>query len=198
MDREIRAALTKIIALDEQLCSRGTRMLRAAASEAEDVLARLPPGGDDEPETVAADPSRELLLRADPSATVAFYPLADGKLRLSCGAWEDSRVILADEVAEFGCQRGQVVAAPISLPSNSIPRETYCSGVRTHRRGDRREAGNYTRGVWTCLGQACLFRVKRAMKQMLFVPRDDKTDIRAVRLVFGASLCWCFSLTLPS
>src|ERR1700693_1625770 len=97
MDSEIRAALEQIIALDEKLCGRGTRLLRAVASEAEDALALLPAAG--EPAVGApdgaSDPSREILLRADPSATVAFYPLPDGKLRPSCGAWEDSRVMLA-------------------------------------------------------------------------------------------------------
>ena len=91
MDSEIRAALEQIIALDEKLCGRGTRLLRAVASEAEDALALLPAAG--EPAVGApdgaSDPSREILLRADPSATVAFYPPPDGKLRLSCGAWED-------------------------------------------------------------------------------------------------------------
>jgi hypothetical protein len=109
MDNEIRAALEQIILLDCKMCSRGTRLLRAVASEAEDALALLPAAG--EPESaVQSDPSREVLLRADPSATVAFYPLPDGKLRLSCGAWEDSKVILSGELVEFRCERGQVVA----------------------------------------------------------------------------------------
>jgi hypothetical protein len=42
MDSEIRAALEKIIKLDDKLCARGTRLLRAVASEAEDALALLP------------------------------------------------------------------------------------------------------------------------------------------------------------
>ena len=91
MDSEIRATLEKIIALDDKLCARGSRLLRTVASEAEDALALLRATG--EPAVGAPDPSREILLRADPSATVAFYPLSDGKLRLSCGAWEDSRVM---------------------------------------------------------------------------------------------------------
>src|SRR6202162_1001361 len=99
MDSEIRSALEKIIVLDDKLCARGTRLLRAVASEAEDALALLPaqPVGAADG---APDPSRQVLLRADPSATVAFYPLPDGKLRLSCGAWEDSRVMLAGEMVE--------------------------------------------------------------------------------------------------
>ena len=89
MDSEIRSALEKIIKLDGKLCARGTRLLRAVASEAEDVLALLPAEPAVGAPDVAPDPSRDILLRADPSATVAFYPLPDGKLRLSCGAWED-------------------------------------------------------------------------------------------------------------
>jgi hypothetical protein len=71
----------------------------------------------------ASDPSRDILLRADPSATVAFYPLPDDKLRLSCGAWEDSRVMLAGEMVEFRCERGQVVAHRVkeSAPAGTAP-----------------------------------------------------------------------------
>ena len=125
MDSEIRSALEKIIKLDGKLCARGTRLLRAVASEAEDALALLPAAG--EPAVGApdgaSDPSREILLRADPSATVAFYPLPDGKLRLSCGAWEDSRVMLAGEMVEFRCERGQVVAHRVkeSAPAGTAP-----------------------------------------------------------------------------
>src|SRR6202162_3658880 len=121
LDSEILAALEKIIALDDKLCARGTRLLRAVASEAEDALALLPAAG--EPAVGApdgaSDPSRDILLRADPSTTVAFYPLPDGKLRLSCGAWEDSKVILTGEMLEFRCERGQVVArrAPSNAPT---------------------------------------------------------------------------------
>ena len=43
MDSEIRAALEKIIALDDKRCARGTRLLRAVANEAEDVLGLLLP-----------------------------------------------------------------------------------------------------------------------------------------------------------
>src|ERR1700693_5747408 len=101
MDSEIRATLEKIIALDDKLCARGSRLLRTVASEAEDALALLRATG--EPAVGApdgaSDPSRDILLRADPSATVAFYPPPDGKLRLSCGAWEDSRVMLAGRLS---------------------------------------------------------------------------------------------------
>jgi hypothetical protein len=47
IDSEIRAALEKIIALDEKLSARGTRLLRAVASEAEDGV----------PERTAASPA---------------------------------------------------------------------------------------------------------------------------------------------
>src|ERR1700693_348025 len=95
MDSEIRAALEQIIALDEKMCGRGTRLLRAVASEAEDALALLPAAG--EPAVGApdgaSDPSREILLRADPSATVAFYPLPDA-VGAPDGASDPSREIL--------------------------------------------------------------------------------------------------------
>ena len=74
MDNEIRAALEQIISLDGKLCARGTRLLRAVASEAEDALALLPAAG--EPEPAITDPSRDILLRADPSATGGVLPAA--------------------------------------------------------------------------------------------------------------------------
>ena len=61
METEIRAALEQIISLDGKLCARGTRLLRAEASEAEDVLALLPAAG--EPAVGAPDPSREVVAR---------------------------------------------------------------------------------------------------------------------------------------
>jgi hypothetical protein len=77
MDSEIRAALEQIIALDEKLCGRGHATAARLASEAD---ALLPAAG--EPAVGApdgaSDPSRDILLRADPSATVVFYPLPDG------------------------------------------------------------------------------------------------------------------------
>jgi hypothetical protein len=79
MDSEIRAALEKIMAPDEKLSARGTRLLEAAAAEAEYVLALLPAASEPEPAGMS-DPSRDILLRADPSATVAFYPLPDDRL----------------------------------------------------------------------------------------------------------------------
>jgi hypothetical protein len=82
IDSKSRAAIEKIIALYDRLCAGGTRLLRAVASEAEDALALLRAAG--EPAVGApdgaSDPSRDILLRADPSATVAFY-----RRTASCG-----------------------------------------------------------------------------------------------------------------
>jgi hypothetical protein len=109
----------KIIALDEAALCAG---LRAVASEAEDVLARLPPAGDCAPVT-AGDPSRDILLRADPSATVAFYPLPDGKLRLSCGAWV--------ALARPGSPARFAIALSISTPPYPHRRATIQSPAAT-------------------------------------------------------------------
>ena len=69
-------------------------MTNELASEAEDALALLPAAG--EPAVGApdgaSDPSRDILLRADPSATVAFYPLPDGTSGQCLGrSWSGSK-----------------------------------------------------------------------------------------------------------
>ena len=69
--------MSAVIAFDEKLCARGTRLLCAVASEAEDMLALLPAVG----EPAVGAPDGGLVPRAtsscapNPSATVAFYPL---------------------------------------------------------------------------------------------------------------------------
>lgn len=50
----------------------------------------------------------QTLLKAD-TVTLAAAATKDGKLRLTCNAWEDARVILVDQVVELRCERGQIV-----------------------------------------------------------------------------------------
>jgi hypothetical protein len=93
MDSEIRASLEQIIRLDDKLCARGTRLLRAVASEAEDALALLRAAG--EPAVGRLIPSRDILAGATlaPTRNVAAAPM---RLSASCIAacWPISLAVI--------------------------------------------------------------------------------------------------------